>query len=417
MATDIIREYLIKLGVDVSASEINKLEKTLSNTDKAIVSFFKRWNHSFVVFSRAYTNFISKLVKFNINIAQNDMYMQRWAKTMYLTADSARALDRTLSAMGLGVDDLRDVALNPELTRQYKELLSLSKSLTVGEPLERASRKFREISFEFQRIKVVLEYFRDKILAYTWRFMESTAGKSLSKLLRVFSTDGVRLLDKGAQILGNMMGRFISGATRLLEIGGVLYREIIRPIKSFFDSLGPMGNAIVSFFSDIALAILGGPFGRVLVAIQWFVELVDDYLIWKSGGKSALPKLWGSTSSKDDIPEAEWQEIDKKTGTKLFSTVGKMGEGAWNLTNKLVEPIANSILENLSLKPQLQPSLPADFDDAARESYERELRERSPQTQSFNNTPINIYIDGAKDPRAVAENTVALIRSYKGVYA
>lgn len=415
MATDIIREYLIKLGVDVSASEINKLEKTLSNTDKAIVSFFKRWNHSFVVFSRAYTNFISKLIKFNISIAQNDMYMQRWAKTMYLTADSARALDRTLSAMGLGVEDLRDVALNPELTRQYKELISLSKSLTIGGPLERAASKFREISFEFQRIKVVLEYFRDKILVYTWRFMESTAGKNLSKLLRIFSTDGVRVLDRVAQILGNVLGRFISGATRLLEIGGSLYREIIRPIKDFFDNLGPMGNAIVSFFSDIALAILGGPFGRVLVAIQWFVELVDDYLMWKSGGKAALPKLWGSTVSEGDVPESEWEEIDRKTGTKLFSKVGRFGEGVWNLTNKLVEPFTESILQGFELKRQLQPALPQEFDDAARESRERELKEI--QKQSFNNTPIHIYIDGAKDPRAVAENTVALIRSYKGIYA
>lgn len=416
METDIIREYLIKLGVDISAAEVSKMDNMLSKTDKAITKFFKNWNHHFIVFSRAYARFISKLVNFNLNIAQNDMYLQRWAKTLYLTADSARALDRTLSAMGLDMDDLRDVALNPELTKQYKELLRLSKSLTVGESFDYAARKFREISFEIQRIKVVFDYFKEKIVAYTWRFMESTAGKNLAGILRAFSSsEGIRLLDKAAQVLGNFMGRFISGATRLLELGGVIYKELIAPLIEFFKNLGPIGNLITTLFSDIGIAILGGPFGRVLVAIQWLVDIIDDYLVYKAGGESALPGLWQHLDEQEgDVTQEEWDRVTE--GNKFLERVGKIGEGAWKLSKAATKPIADWTMEQIGIKPQLeQTPLWKDLDESGREAMIREVEERvSPQVN--NNTPITINVNGVSDPQAAADKTVALIRSYRGVY-
>lgn len=426
METDIIREYLIKLGVDISAAEVSKMDNMLSKTDKAITKFFKNWNHHFIVFSRAYSRFISKLVNFNLNIAQNDMYLQRWAKTLYLTADSARALNRTLSAMGLDIDDLRDVALNPELTKQYKELLRLSKSLTVGESFDYAARKFREISFEIQRIKVVFDYFKEKIVAYTWRFMESTAGKNLAGILRAFSSsEGIRLLDKAAQALGNFMGRFISGATRLLELGGVIYKELIAPIWEFLKNLGPMGNLITSLFGDIGIAILGGPFGRLLVAIEWLVELIDDYIAYEQGRPNAFGRiLWGRMKSSEDIPEEELEGLSstERGVIRGLESLDNLSDSLFDefVLNKLDDTWLGKKLLNLEgarLKPQLeQTPLWKDLDESGREALVREAEERrGPQVN--NNTPITINVNGVSDPQAAADKTVALIRSYRGVYA
>jgi hypothetical protein len=132
METNYIREYLVKLGIDFSAAKFKEVEDSLNSIDKSIVKFFKNWNHTAIAFSKSYARLIKQIVNFGVSVSKYDMDMQRWAKTMYITADSAKALDRTLSAMGLDVEDLRDVALNQELTEQYKELLSLSKSLTLG---------------------------------------------------------------------------------------------------------------------------------------------------------------------------------------------------------------------------------------------------------------------------------------------
>ena len=64
--------------------------------------------------------------------------------------------------------------------------------------------------------------------------------------------------------------------------------------------------------------------------------------------------------------------------------------------------------------------MPELHDEAAQDAARREFIERNNQVSNVttnNNTPINIYVTGAKDPQATAERTVALIRSYKVVYA
>ena len=428
MTTDIIKEYLIKLGVDISANEISKMNQSLSSIDKGIVSFFKRWNHAFMLFSKSYARVVSKVINFNTEVAKNDMYMQRWAKTMYLTADSAKALDRTLSAMGLDVDDLRDVALNPELTKQYKELLQLSKSLTVGESFEKAAKHFREINFEFQRLRVIAEYFKERIVAYTWKFMESSAGKNFAKMLRKFSDFGVSIMDKVAEKIGLFFSHIITGATRLMEIGQGVYNSFIKPVKEFFQEMPTWGKFISSTFAEIGLAILAGPFGKAFFIIQKFVELVDDYLVWKSGGKSAtaLKDFWGwfDTSKKKPgekgyVPGLPTEEEYRKHGFgPAMEFVGHVGELPGRLlyegSELILSPFRSS--EGVELNPAL---LPPQHDEAAQDAARREYQERnstlSPQTN--NNIPINIQINGVRDPQAAADKTVALLRSYKGIYA
>lgn len=472
MPTDIIREYLIKLGVDISANEISKMDEALDKMDKGIVSFFKRWNNAFLHIGKAYTKIVSRVLKFNTEIAQNDMYLQRWAKTMYLTADSARALDRTLSAMGLDVEDLKDVALNPELTKQYKELLQLSKSLTVGESFDKAAKHFREINFEFQKTKVILEYFRERIVAYTWKFMESSAGKNLQKLLSNLNQFGINIMDKVAQKVGLFFSKIITVATRLMELGQGIYNTFVKPIMSFFDSMGSWGKIFTSTFAEIGLAILSGPFGKAFLAIQKFVELIDDIIVWEQGGKSAFGGLWdtlfpnvkkqpeGTPQAQGFVTKEEWGKVNPiyRPFGYLGEFVGNIprymvegvdywltgdvhqesaGNRAWerdikipdiklpNIENKIPDiklpnienKLPNINIPELEIKPLLLPEL---HDEAAQDAARREFIERNNQVSNVttnNNTPINIYVTGAKDPQATAERTVALIRSYKGVYA
>lgn len=433
MPTDIIKEYLIKLGVDVSSNEISKIDQSLSKIDKSIVSFFKRWNHAFVFFSKGYTKLVSRIISFNTGIAQNDMYMQRWAKTMYLTADSAKALDRTLSAMGLDVDDLRDVALNPELTKQYKELLQLSKSLTVGEPFEKAARHFREISFEFQRIKVIAEYFKEKIVAYTWKFMESSAGKNFSQMIRKFSDFGVNIMDKVAQRIGLFFSKIITGATRLMEIGQGIYSVFIKPITEFFNQIPSWGKFLSSTFAEIGLAILAGPFGKAFLIIQKFVELIDDLMVWEKGGKSAFGGLWdtlfpNAKQQPENTPQAfgyvtkkEWSHIPA-----ALRPIGYLGETVANFPRTVKEGWDYLLTGNVSQESsgnrtwEFNPALlPQQHDEAAQDAARREYQERNSSitSQTNNNIPINIQVNGVRDPQAAADKTVALLRSYKGVYA
>ena len=84
-----------------------------------------------------------------------------------------------------------------------------------------------------------------------------------------------------------------------------------------------------------------------------------------------------------------------------------------------LDEISNNV-KNRTKQIEVNPLLlPQNHDEAAQDAARREYIERGGQNHTTNTKeiPINIYVNGAKDPQATAERTVALLRSYKGVYA
>lgn len=413
MPSDIIREYLVKLGVDISASQIKKMEDGLNKIDKQIVKFFKFWTNSTLMFSRSYAKIANSILGFGTRISKADMGMQRWAKTMYLTTDSAKALDRTLSAMDLELDDLRDIALNPELTKQYKELINLSHSLTVGPDFENAAKGFREIAFEFQKLKVVGEYFKEKIVAYIWKVLQSTPAKNFISELKKFNSSVIKTMDKIAKVLGTIAGYFLSAAYQ--------FTRVINPVISFLDSLPDKVKLVGSTIAAIVGLLMAGPFGKFLLIFQAIGMLIEDYQVYMQGGKSAtiLKPVWDFVN---ELPEKI--EVIKNYIKDIFDTIKIEIDNLLKIPfiAKIFGEVENDndlkeIMEN-SYEPKITtPYLTREqervhglgLDEAARESMEREEAER--------NTNITINVNGARDPQIVASETVAMVRRFTGVYA
>lgn len=300
MATNFIREYLIKLGVDVSSAELSKLENKLSTFDKGIIGFFKRINHASVLVAKSYLSLMKSIQGFASGIAQADMNMQKWAKSMYLSTNSAKALDRTLSAMGIGLDELQDVALNPELTRQYKELLNLSTQLVNSLDVSASMRGIRSINFEFQKMGVIWASFKERVVHYMWKFFESTAYKGFMKNLQAFNKWGMNNMDKIAKFIGDFIGGLVNMFANLVNLGRLVYTYVIEPFVNFFKSLPEVSQQFIKAFATIGLAVAAGPFGKILLMVQKFLELIEDYMVWKSGGESYLGDYYKKLFPEED---------------------------------------------------------------------------------------------------------------------
>lgn len=301
--TNFIREYLIKLGVDVSAAELNKLEDKLSKFDKGIIGFFKRINSASVIVGKSYLALMQKIYNFSAGIAKSDMDMQKWAKTMYMSTNSAKALDKTLSAMGIGVDDLQDVALNPELTRQYKELLTLSKQLTDSIDVSQSMRGIRAVTFEFQKMNLIWMNFKERVVHYLWKFLDSTTLKNFMGNLKAFNKWSTSHLDRVAEKVGNFLGSLIAVFTKLIDYGKDLYSITIEPIANFIKELPQGLQEIVRLMSSLGLALMAGPFGRLLWILQRIVLLMDDISGYRKGKKSLYGNVYKSLGIKTDAEE------------------------------------------------------------------------------------------------------------------
>lgn len=422
MTTNFIKEYLIKLGVDVSADTITQFDKSLSRIDKGIVSFFKRWNNAFLMFSKSYANLVKTFIDFGTRISKADMEMQRWAKTMFLTNESARALDKTLSAMDLDVEDLRDVALNPELTKQYRELLALSKSLSRDKGFDEAAKGFRAISFEFQKMKLIFEYLKERIVKYFWQFLQSTPARDLVNLLKRFNQRSLASLDKVAKFFGTIAGFITKTAYTFMRAFEVFYTKVIEPMFEGFKKLPEWLQITLSAAAIGVAALMAGPFGKLMLILSTVGLFLEDYMGYKTGMDSShiLKPVWEIV---DRIPEilsqiGQWLKdlIDDILNSTVVNFLRDKASKLWGGFS--LPSFSTPQLDYLGSEEgkYLLPVIDGGLDEAARESMEREERDRRMNMVSNTNN-LTINVNGVGEPKEVADRVVASIRNNRGVFA
>lgn len=337
MDSDILREYLVKVGIDIPMEEIQKFNAHMEMFDKGVFGLVKRLNNllsGWKAVAIAYAGAAKKIADFTFNVAKADMETQKWAKHMYLTNDSAKVLSRTLDAMGLQFGDLQDVALNPELYKQYKELVRLGKELTGGKDIEQALRKVREVGFEFTKLRMILTYVGERVAYYVSKILDSPAGKSLVNGLKNLNNFLTNNMDSVARKIAGVLNLIMRTFLRISQlIRGWI--ELFRRAYDWLESrIKGLGNTIIALISVVGAALLLSPMGKFLLLFQAAMLLIDDYMTYQEGGEYAIP--WEKL-------EKIWDEISSKV-EKLFDlmvefikTIEKMGEKIGELIANLVD--------------------------------------------------------------------------------
>lgn len=196
---DIIKEYLISIGFNVDKQSFDTANKAVSTLDKIVQRFKKSFAENAAlkkfsayldkVLERASTQ-LAKFVasseglilgaiaaisvavlalgtiltlamgKFMTSMAKADMQIQIFARRMFTTVANARSLKAVMDSMGLkDIDELKDVALNPELRKQFFELRQLTAGLTLGADTNQGMKNIRAMNLEFQKLGIIFNYF------------------------------------------------------------------------------------------------------------------------------------------------------------------------------------------------------------------------------------------------------------------
>ena len=305
MDSDILKEYLVKIGVDIPKSEIQKFNANMETFDKGIFGLVKRLNNLLSGWKAviiAYAAASKKIANFTFDVAKADLETQKWAKHMYLTNDSAKVLSRTLDAMGMQFDDLKDVALNPELYNQYKELIRLGKDLTGGKEIAQALRRVREVSFEFTKFRMTLNYLGERIAYYVSKILDTPAGKSFVKGLKDLNTFLKDNIDTVARKIASFLNIIMRTALRVSQLvhGWI---ELFKTAYNWLESkIKGLGSAVVAIIGAVGMALLLGPFGKLLLIFQGIMLLLDDYMTYQEGGNYLIP--WEKI-------EVFWEEVKR----------------------------------------------------------------------------------------------------------
>lgn len=303
---DYIKSYLIKVGVDVDNNSVNKYDNFIKKTDFKFSALVKKIGSAAVKVNAFYDALLIGAYKFSSSIAKADMDLQKLSKRMYMSRDSAKALQTTLNAMGLDQSDLQDIALNPELTAQYRELLKLSRSLGTPDSVKETLRDIRAIGFEFSKLNVIFSHFTERVVHFAFKSLGKPA-RDFKKFLNDFNTRFAKQIDAWAQRIGTALGIIVRLAFRFKE----LLKNISDLISGLWGKLTGIQKGIIAAIGAISLVIKASSIWRLITIISGFLMLLDDYKVYKQGGVSAniLKPVWRTVDNQLNNPDSIFNKI------------------------------------------------------------------------------------------------------------
>lgn len=342
---DYIKSYLIKVGVDVDNNSVNKYDQFIKKTDFKFGALAKKLAKYGVAINGIFDSILVGSYKFSSSIAKADMDLQKLAKRMYMSRDSAKALQTTLNAMGLDQSDLQDIALNPELTQQYRELIKLSRSLGTPEGVKETLRDIRSIRFEFSKLNVIFSHFTERVVHFAFKSLGKPA-KDFKKFLQDFNQRFAKNIDAWAQRIGTALGIIVRLAVRFKE----LLRDISGFISTIWSKLGKLEKGIVVAIGAVGLALKASPLWAFFAAINGILLLLDDYKVYKQGGVSAniLKPVWRGVDNQLNNPDSLFNRIKTLLKETLnfevieqkLDTLIEWVKGFWNDTTEWLKSLS-----------------------------------------------------------------------------
>jgi len=95
---DVIRQYLVSLGFDVSQPELNKLNEVLRGATQTIEQFTGGMAKSFIEAGAAVVTALTAVaggtLALAVETARSDLQFQLLARRMYMTSEAARQMRR-----------------------------------------------------------------------------------------------------------------------------------------------------------------------------------------------------------------------------------------------------------------------------------------------------------------------------------
>ena len=313
---DYIKSYLIKVGVDVDKNSVNKYDQFIKKADFKFGELAKKLTKYGVAINSIFDSILVGAYKSASSLAKTDMDLQRLAKTMYMSRDSAKALQTTLDAMGLTRGDLQDIALNPELSSQYKELIKLSRSLGTPESVKETFRDIRALSFEFSKLNVIFSHFMERVVHFAFKTLGKPA-RDFKKFLQDFNQRFAKNIDSWAQKIGKALGIIVRLALRFKE----LLSDISGYISTLWNKLSNLQKGIITAIGAVGLVLKASPFWSFFAALSGIMMLLDDYKVYKQGGVSAkfLHPIWKGVDEQLNNPDSFFNNLKKALNFESLS--------------------------------------------------------------------------------------------------
>lgn len=288
---DIIKEYMVSLGVDIDEKGFTDFKKTLQSSDKEVSSFVTNFGKNFIkaggIVATALTAATTATTAIITKTAQADLQYAKLARTLWTTKENAKSMQIVLDAMGQSKEDVMWI---PELNKEYRELAALGNQMKAPTELSDQLKMIRGIGFEFTRLKLEATYALEWISYYLIKYL----GEPLEKTKKSWS----EFNDKIVKEMPRWTQAIAFGLSFLVKAGLAVVRMVTTlwdRLSKFWDSLPSGFRKAVMAISALAAVIMSGPLGWIVAGLSTVLLLLEDFFGYLDGKESSqtLAPIWG----------------------------------------------------------------------------------------------------------------------------
>lgn len=289
---DILKDYLISVGMQIDKQSFSQAKSAINNVDKGLGKFADSAMGKFVKVGAGASALALAVVgamgKFASAVAEADRQTGLLAKRLYTTKENARSLSIAMKQMNVSsIDQLRELALDPESKQQFLELKNLARSLE-NPKTQQAMREIRQMNHEWRKLMVRFEYFKIEVASKILEIFKQMK-PTIQKIIDWFKPIASSLMQLKEDFQG-ALPNIIQGVRYLWQIVkpivNIIRGLIIFAVKGWsliFKGIKNMPQAFKNAFQIIK---------AVLDPIIKLFRFIEDLVVYLAGGKSYREKIF-----------------------------------------------------------------------------------------------------------------------------
>ena len=305
MDPEVLRSYLVKLGVQVDTAAFDKMKKVLADLEgvmgKHASSTATQATKGVGLIVGAYATLMVSIGKLIKQTADADMQFQLLGQKMYMSTEAVKAFKQATDTLGHSV---QEIAWNAELKERYFVLVKDIQNLSVPQDAKDMMKQVRGIGSEFDRLKLASKLTLEQV---AYNLMRINKGE-LTDIRTIFGN----WVDKVYSKIPEMARKIAEFLQPFIQLGGSVikfFKDMWESMKPTRDLIGQIVDKFKEFSGEIPpifkqVMLLAGALGLIfalnspiMIAVGVFIAalaLIDDYMQFKDGKESmnALVPIW-----------------------------------------------------------------------------------------------------------------------------
>ena len=345
-------EYLVKLGFQVSDTEMQKMHDSFNKSAQEITKFTEGITKSFTAASVTITGIVGTLTTATIglvdSVAQADLGYKEFAMRMHMTDAAAKTMKITLDAMH---ESIQNVWWMPEVGERFKELQQQAAQLEagLGPDADISFKKMRDLRQEWTRMQIEATYG----LQYIAVALIEKLGGPLDQAHNSFKD----LNDYISTHMKEIADKIADGIAKVVNVFKMLFGHVehtVETLETLWESLTKGEKEFAALGGIIAAFFLSGPIGQVDMVIAGLIYALGDFYDYVGGKKSnpELAPVWDALISVMNSIK-EFINNNMPLWNELWNDTVTIGKDIWNVFKKVFDlwlDLANSLVTSGTLK-------------------------------------------------------------------